>query len=136
MSSATLARLAEHINEHHLVWACLWRREYYLDVQLHNGSTTELARWASTLDGVVWKAGDFRETAGPGQSAWHVHAAGELDGDVKVWCGLPAEFADTADEVCRRMATLVNDIIGRQADATVARAAERDGICGVSDGAS
>lgn len=104
MSSATLTALAGHITDHDLPWTNIGFYTTKLDVQLVGGSADALARWASTLGGVVWEMWDFRDTE---PAAWHVHARGDLDGDVNVWCSLPGDFGDTEAEVEARMIGLV-----------------------------
>lgn len=102
MSATTLPALAEHIAENELPWRGIVDCGSNLSVQLTGGSWHDLARWAASLDGVVWRVGDFREcgSAGP---VWHVAATGDLDGDVEVWCSVPADFADTELAVIDRM---------------------------------
>jgi hypothetical protein len=104
MSSTTLTALAAHIDEHDLPLHGI--RVHDMSVQLTGDSQEDLARWASTLDGVVWRVQDCRQRTDGGEGFWAVYAAGDLDGDVTVWCGMPADLGDTSEAVVAHMIAL------------------------------
>lgn len=107
MSSTTLVKLAAHIDEHELPWARITDARYNLRVQL--GSDPDaLIRWVATLGAVVWSAQDLRQLSGDSEGFWAVEITADLDGDVKVWCDVPADFADTSEAVVARMTELAD----------------------------
>jgi hypothetical protein len=113
MSAATLPTLAEHIDEHDLSWAHIHDHHSKLAVQLSDGAFEDLARWAVTFEAdAMWRVGDFR---GEADGCWHVHAIGSVDGDLEVWCAVPADFAPNAEalEQRLRMAATAADLAAR-----------------------
>lgn len=112
MSPTTLATLAAHVDEHGLPWTIVSEPDYQGRLRVQVGSESgavELARWAATLDHLDWTmhyvAGDDTNTS----AAWYVHAIGELDGLVDVWCALPAaDLGGTPDVVVEHMRRLTS----------------------------
>ncbi|HET9889694.1 MAG TPA: hypothetical protein VFQ42_04265 [Mycobacterium sp.] len=98
MTAATLAILADHIEQHSLPWHNITTGENRPDikVQLAGNSADDLVRWASTLDSLTWRIDDGRDSKVPG---WYAYTHGVLDGAVTAWGLVPSDLGDTAAEV-------------------------------------
>lgn len=97
--------LGAHCNAHPELPEPAYLRPDYedeLSVQLSDGSSALLA-WASTLTGVTWKAGDFRDPKWQ-QKSWHVYASGAIATmPVTAWGAIPGDYADTAEAVIAKL---------------------------------